>query len=285
MALVAFATYEESNGFVDDDELSAEILRSKGIEVRSVVWDDSTVDWSDFSCVIIRSTWDYQHKPSQFVDWLRSVDANTMLWNPLELVETNMNKKYLLQLADDGLDVVPSVFLKMASERHLRDVLESVGWSEAVVKPAISASACGTWRTSIHTANKDQDKFKTQLCSMDLIVQPFVLEVVSDGEWSMVFFDGEYSHAAFKQPAKGDFRVQEHYGGFAKPRRPTENIVNQAAGIIDKLALVPLYARIDGVERDGNFILMELELIEPFLFLGCSPVAPSNFAAAIEAKL
>ena len=285
MIQVAFATYQKQPDMVDDDRLVADVLRSDGISVVSAAWDDPAVDWSRFGCVVIRSTWDYHRKPARYADWLRArVSAGTDLWNPAEAVIGNMNKRYLLDLKDRGVEVVPSEYLP-AGGHVLRQVLESRGWEQAVVKPALSASAYGTWRTSIATADADQAKFEEQCRSNEVLVQPYIQEVASQGEWSLVFLGGRYSHAALKRPAKGDFRVQRHCGGNSVPGNPPLGLVEQAQDILSNAPSPLLYARVDGVDRAGRLMLMELEINEPCLFIGLSSEAPLRFAQAIQAVL
>ena len=286
MTQVAFATYQKSPDMEEDDRLVADALRSDGVHVVSAVWDDPLVDWSRFACVVIRSTWDYHHKPKQYEEWLRSRAAEgTRLWNPANVILANMNKRYLNVLADCGIDVIPSEYLQAGISCQLREVLERRGWDEAVVKPAVSAGAHGTWRTSLANADVDQGRFEEQCRSCDVLVQPYIEEITSQGEWSLVFFDHRFSHAVLKRPAQGDFRVQQHLGGNHASALPPAELVAQARDALSRVESPLLYARVDGVVRSGLFLLMELEINEPYLFLGTSPEAPLRFAKAIKAVL
>lgn len=286
MTQVAFTTYQQSPDMLADDRLVADILRAKGVSVTAVVWDDPHVDWSRFACVVIRSAWDYHHKPERYAEWLRSRAADgTKLWNPANIVLANLNKRYLVDLAARGVDVIPSEYVQADSGRQLRQVLESRGWGEVVVKPAVSAGAHDTWRASLATADTDQAKFEQQCRSFAVLVQPYIEEVASQGEWSLVFFAGRYSHAALKRPTHGDFRVQQHFGGNAAPANPPPELIAQAQDVLSQIESPLLYARVDGVVRAGRFLLMELEINEPYLFVGFSPDAPSRFAEAIQAVL
>jgi glutathione synthase/RimK-type ligase-like ATP-grasp enzyme len=283
---VAFATYQKVPQMVDDDRLVADVLQAKGISVTSQVWDDPAVDWSQFASVVIRSTWDYHHKVEQYADWLRRrASDGTKLWNPPDAVLANLNKQYLLHLADRGVKVVPTTYLTTANGKPLREVLESYRWDEAIVKPAISASAHGTWRTSLATVDADQSRFEEQSRTHEVLVQQYMSEVATVGEWSLVFFAGEYSHAALKRPAEGDFRVQRHFGGNSTLANPSSILIEQAREVLSKMDSPLLYARVDGVECDGQFVLMELETNEPYLFVGFSNGAAERFANAIEAVM
>ena len=282
MTTVAFVTYRESPEITADDFLVADILRSEGISVVSAPWDDPNVEWSRFSGVVIRSPWNYYHKPDQYADWLRSCEAaGVNLWNPARTVLANINKRYLVDLAEQDVEIVPLEYLPAGDRRPLRQVLERRGWTEAVVKPVVSAGAHRTWRTSLAQADGDQARFEEQCRTAETLVQPFMEEIASQGEWSLVFFAGEYSHSVVKRPAAGDFRVQHQHGGHYQSGNPSPEWIAQARNILSKVDSPLLYARVDGVIRDGRFLLMELEINEPFLFLDFSPGAPSRFAEAI----
>lgn len=284
MTQTAFVTSAPAPDITGDDRLAATILESRGVTVTPAIWDDPRVDWSSFACVVIRSPWDYHRRPAAFEHWLRQLDADRVnLWNPAGVVIDNMNKRYLPALAGRGISIVPTEFLPAASGRDLRDVLDRRQWHHVVVKPAVSLGAYGTWRTSIATAQADQPRFEAQCRQQDVLVQPFVTEVESEGEWSFVFFGGRYSHAVLKHPARGDFRVQFHFGGHVESAQPAPALVAQATAVLDVVGTPLLYARVDGIVCDGRFLLMELEINEPNLFLACDAEAPHRFAEAIGA--
>jgi glutathione synthase/RimK-type ligase-like ATP-grasp enzyme len=282
MPSVAFATYAEEQGITADDASAADALRRAGVSVTPVVWDGSDPDWSRFDAVVVRSAWDYFRKADRFERWVRGfTSCGPRLWNPPEAVLWNINKRYLLDLAARGINVVPTEYLTAAAEADLRAVLERRGWGEAVVKPAVAAGSHGAWRASLSCAAADRARLAEQLRTGDALVQSYMPEVVSGGEWSLVFFGLEYSHAVLKRPRRGDFRVQEHLGGRTTPAEPGPELVGQARAAVAAVGQPLLYARVDGVERDGQLVLMELEIIEPSLFLGLGPGAALRFAKAI----
>ena len=283
---VAFVTCAKLPEMHTDDRLAADVLRDRGVSVASAVWDDPAVDWSRYAGVVIRSTWDYHHQQDQYAHWLRRCSASGVkLWNPPGAVLANMNKRYLSDLAHRGVEVVPTEYLDIRHGHDLRGTLNRRGWDEAVVKPAVSASAYGTWRTSLATADQDQQAFEEESSRHEVLVQPHIEEIATCGEWSLVFFAGRYSHAAIKRPAAGDFRVQEELGGSAAAARPPDHLIDAARHILSLSPSPLLYARVDGVERTGRFMLMELEINEPYLFIGMSAEAAVRFADAIEAVL
>src|SRR5262245_2896737 len=286
MPSVAFATYDQEPGISADDALAAAVLGRARVAVTPAVWDDPGVDWSAFDAVVIRSTWDYPLKAEQFERWLRSLAASgASLWNPPGPVLWNTNKRYLLDLARRGVNAVPTEYLTAGDRPGLKTVLERRGWDEAVVKPAVAVGSHGAWRTSRATAEADQPRFAGQLGARDLLVQPFLPEVTSRGEWSLVFLDGKYSHAVLKRPAGGDFRVQEHLGGSSAPAEADRALIDQGLSALAAVGQPLLYARVDAVERGGQLVLTEFEIIEPSLFLSLAPGAGQRFAEAIVRQL
>jgi hypothetical protein len=286
MTDIAFVTHAGSPLGVSDDQLVADVLRARGRRVVPVAWDEATIDWERFAAVVIRSTWDYHRRPDEYAHWLQRLRGDRVnLWNPADAVLANLHKRYLACLAGRGVPVVPTEYLGAARRRTLRAVLEARGWDHVVIKPAVSASAHHTWRSSLDRADADEAQFAGQLRTRDLLVQPYVPEVAAHGEWSLIFFSGRYSHAVLKRPAAGDYRVQRHLGGEAVAAQPPAALMAQAAAILPMIQGPVLYARVDGVDIAGQFTLMELEINEPFLFVGSSPAAAARFADAIEAVL
>ena len=279
---IAFVTCEQLPEIHADDRLVANMLELRGFQVTAAVWSDPAVDWRQFAAVVIRAAWDYHLDEARYTAWLRRCDAEDVnLWNPAATVLANMDKRYLADFADAGVAIVPIEYVERGQRQSLRTLLERRNWTHAVVKPAVSASAYGTWRTSLATAADDQRKWDEEVMQRSQLVQPFADEVVTSGEWSVVFFDGAYSHSVLKKPAAGDFRVQEELGGHGEPRNPSPAIVEQARRVLSHAAGRLLYARVDGIERDGKFVLMELEINEPFLYIGSSSGAATRFADAI----
>jgi glutathione synthase/RimK-type ligase-like ATP-grasp enzyme len=279
---IAFVTCERLPRVHGDDQLVADALQRRGFHVTAAVWNDPAVDWRQFASVVIRAAWDYHLDKAGYAAWLHRCETEQVnLWNPAAAVLANIDKRYLADFADAGVPILPIEYLERGQRQSLHTLLERRNWTQAVVKPAVSASACGTWRTSLATAAGDQTQLDEEVMRRSLLVQPFANEVVTSGEWSVVFFDGEYSHAVLKKPAVGDCRVQEELGGFGEPQDPPPAIVEQARRVLSHAAAPLLYARVDGIERDAEFILMELEINEPLLYIGSSSGAAKRFADAI----
>ncbi|HVR38586.1 MAG TPA: hypothetical protein VMU84_05785 [Thermoanaerobaculia bacterium] len=278
MLNVALVTWSGLPSLTEDDRLVRAALEHRGARVTATVWDDPSVDWSRFDRVVLRSTWDYHRNAERFLGWIDALPVP--LQNPAPLVRWNSHKKYLSELGARGVNVVPTLFRSAAAEPPLFDPgYESGGSATAllnVIKPAISATAYRTKR--VH-----RDDLERELATFDcdVLVQPFIPEVVERGEWSLIFFDGEYSHTVLKRAKEGDFRVQNDFGGTVTVLAPPRTLIEQARAILEAIDETPVYARVDGVEIDGNLMLMELELIEPVLFLGTHEPAADRFAEAI----
>jgi glutathione synthase/RimK-type ligase-like ATP-grasp enzyme len=273
---IAFITAREMPK--PDQETHLIVDAVKGMEMRADVipWD-SSVDWAKIPLVVIRSAWDYFKRLPEFLAWARHVDVVSRLVNPYAVVEWNSHKSYLQQLSRKGVPTVPTILLERGAVENSARVLSGSGWSEVVIKPAVSIGAIGAFHT--RTEEKaSADHLESLLAEGDVLVQPFVSSVSIAGEVSMIYFDGEFSHAIRKLPTAGEYRVQDHYGGTVHPHVPTveEHGVSTAA-----LAATPkdtMYARVDLVSLDDRPVVMELELIEPVLFLSSSPDGTQRFA-------
>ncbi|EFW93725.1 hypothetical protein ZOD2009_01240 [Haladaptatus paucihalophilus DX253] len=291
-------------------------LRDRGWAAEPVIWMDEDIDWSRFDVALVRSCWNYHIRPDAFREWTEIVEeAGVTLLNPGEVVRWNMHKFYLRELAAEGVDILPTAWVERGSDGNLRTVLRENGWQEAVVKPAIGTSSANAWRTSVDEAADRQEEFETLVADRGVLVQQFAPEI-ADGERSLVFFGGEFSHARRRYPADGDFRAHNRYGGtgeaYDPPRKPVEqarDVLETACEILDIDPVSLPYARVDGLERGGDdgeggdnrvggdnrdggddeqtgeFHLMELELIEPYLSLDTREGAVTTFADAIESAL
>ncbi len=278
MKSVFFATYSGARAVNSDDALAARELTDLGIETIALPWDDDSP--REIAPVVVRSCWNYHRKPSEFRSW---VSRLPIVWNPSRTVAWNMDKRYLLELESRGCRIPRTLVVDKVVP--LTSLLDREGWSEAVVKPVVSASAWLTFSVTADSAVAGQAKFEAALAQGPVLIQEFVPEIRSFGEYSLIFFDGQYSHAVLKRPTPGDFRVQSEYGGSQTLVNPDDWIVSEAA---NALAMAPdpcLYARVDVVAREQTLLIMELELIEPLLFLALDCSAPAQFAQAIARRV
>lgn len=283
-ASVALVTCARIPDLTPDDRLLADSLRAHGATAVPAVWDAPDVDWRAFDRIVLRSPWDYHLRPQEFAAWLgaRASEGGAVL-NPPALVRWNLHKSYLAELARAGFPVIETAAIPRAAETSLAAVMDARRWPEVVVKPAVSASAHRTFRVARADAEAHAPELATILREGDALVQPLAPEILSTGEWSIVFLGGVFSHAVLKRGAAGEFRVQEEFGGEARTRDPGDDLRSQAAAILAAAPGRSAYARVDGIVRDGRFVLMELELIEPVLYLARDPDAPGRLAEAVLA--
>lgn len=268
---VALATSARWPELAPEDSSLIPELTERGIEARAVVWSDPSVDWSGFDRVVIRSCWDYHRRIDEFLKWIDRVPS---LRNPAPVVRWNSHKSYLMALEETGVQIPHTILLAKGTRD---DGLDMTG--RVILKPAISASAYETHLfASLDAARSEIARLVT---GHDVVVQEFVPEVVEKGEWSLMFFDRHFSHAVLKAPRTGDFRVQNEHGGSALPARPSSDLLRTAAGALNAVEGDLSYARVDLVETARGALLMELELIEPSLFLTSDGDATRRFVDAV----
>jgi glutathione synthase/RimK-type ligase-like ATP-grasp enzyme len=265
-----------SADYPDGYEESAltDALAYRRADARWVVWDDTGVDWAQFDLVVVRSTWDYPGKLDAFRDWVQQVGVTTLLLNPPRLIFGNLHKGYL---ADLGPEAVPTMVVPAGMTLDLRQL----PWSDLVVKPAVGVGGFGAVR---YATQDDLDALTlADEGAVDAVVQPYVASVERSGELSVVCIDGQPTHAVRKVPARGEFRIHEHWGGSTEPIALTHRLADVATRVLSGLPARSAYARVDLLEADGSLIINELELIEPQLGFVVAPEAAERFADALVA--
>ena len=281
----AFLSIDDLSGYVSDDELAVEAFRRLGWQVEIVPWTADT-NWERFEAVLIRSTWNYHFHADHFIAVLEQIDAETCLLNPLETVLWNARKSYLLDLRDDGVPIVPTVFGRALTRDDIDALLECFGAAGIVVKPVISGGADRTHLIRRGASAGEIQSAVRDFSADEFMAQPFIDSVVTQGEYSLFYFGGEFSHAVVKTPRRQDFRVQEEHGGTVRPATPDAVLSAAARQALDAAGPTPLYARVDLVEaKSGEWLLMELELIEPSLYLRFSREAADRFANAFVERI
>ncbi|MGL6129029.1 ATP-grasp domain-containing protein [Chryseobacterium artocarpi] len=264
----------------DEDTELINFLISKGLDVVPSIWNDENIDWSNFDVAIIKSPWDYHNHLNEFLDWLERIDKlGVRVLNPVEIIKWNSDKHYLKDIAAKGLPVIPAEYLDKDSSfsNHFFDLFKT---EKLVVKPCVSAGAQNTITVSRNNFDERSAEVEQLLKEQDYMVQPFV-EEIQNGEWSFLFFNGKYSHCSLKTPKQGDFRVQHYHGGTISYPVPDPLHIEQAGAYLKSLPQSTLYARVDGVLIDHSFRLMELELIEPYLFLNGNNTLLENYYQAL----
>lgn len=267
-----------------DDQPLHQALERRGVDARLVVWDDAGVDWRAFDACLIRTTWDYTERRDEYVDWAERVSAQTALFNRAELVRWNTHKRYLRDLSARGVPVVETVWLDRGGHGDLRKMLADRGWGRGFIKPAIGATARETMRfeadgESIETAQRHLDRL---LAREDVLVQPYLARVETEGEVSAIFIDREVTHTVRKRPVPGDYRVQDDFGASDGPVTFAEADLALARRAVDAIEGDLVYARTDFLRDDeGSLRLTELELVEPSLFFRHAPHAADALAEAV----
>ncbi len=257
----------------------------KQFDVHVEVWNDPSVNWTDYNYLIFRTVWDYFEFPKEFETWLDELEKqNIKTLNPLPIIKRNQHKFYLQELERQGIDIIPTVFIPKNTGLNL-SFLKEKNWESAVIKPAVSGGSYLTRLFSQSETEEIETEYASFALENDLLVQPFMPEIQERGELSILFFQGKYSHAIVKKPKNGDFRVQSQFGGQYQTFEPDASLLATAQHIIETFGGDLLYARVDGILKDGKFLLMELELIEPDLYFDYHADAKRNFLVALEAMI
>lgn len=276
--LPRFVTWEipDVEALFEDDRLLIDALRRRGIHAESVAWSDD-VDRARFDLAVLRSTWDYVDRRSEFLDAIAAIEASgCRVRNPLDAVRWNSDKHYLDALVRWGVPVVPVIRATTSDANAAVRAVADAGWDELVVKPSVGVGGSGVVRLPAAGLSDHLRSVRDEL-----LVQPFAPAVVDEGEYSYVVIGGRVSHVLRKRPAAGDFRAHGIYGGTVAPYAPTPSDLAEVRDLYARLPFDLDYARIDVVRFDGRLAMLELELIEPMLYLSLAPGSADRLAAAI----
>lgn len=282
MPRCAYLTMDDLSAFVTDADLSIPPLRALDWEVDSISWRAPDADWNAYDMVYIATPWDYQDDPQGFLDVLERIEASrALLVNPLALVRWNLDKRYLAELGERGVAIVPSLWFERWEDGLVEQALDAFGTERVVVKPQVGANADYTY---VLERDAPVGEIRQSFADRPLFVQPFAESIRSEGEYSLFYFGGDYSHAILKRPKAGDFRSQEEHGAEHAVVEPDAELRRLAGSALADLSPAPVYARADYVRgNDGAFWLMELELIEPSLYFRYDTESPRSFARALDA--
>jgi hypothetical protein len=280
----AYLTMENSDGWSIDAHLGFPPMQALGWQIEAVPWRTSDGNWDQFDAVYIGTPWDYPEDPDQFLSVLESIDkSNAILINDLELVRWSLSKTYLRDLEAKGAAIVPSLWYDDMTPRVLEQAFDKHATDRIIVKPIVSTNATHTFLLTQEQAIHKQHELRTIFRNRPFVVQPFIDNIQCEGEFSLFYFNREFSHATRKVPKKEDFRVQEEYGAEVLSIVPEPALLETGAKIIQLVDPTPAYARADFVRGpDRRFLVMELEMIEPSMYLRMDSNAPQRFAAAID---
>lgn len=286
--LLTEARYEnpkERDWYVDnilqEDELVQSALEKKGFKVGRYDWAGD-FDWAQTKNVIFRTTWDYFHRFDEFSKWLEATSQKTNLINSANIIRWNMDKNYMLDLQNSGINIPETVFVKKGSSHTLRSLYEQHNFSDTVLKPTFSGGARHTYLLNNNNIEEHESVLKELILNEDMMLQVFQENIVSQGEISMMLMGGKFTHAVIKKAKEGDFRVQDDFGGSVEEHKPTSAEIQFAEKAFDACPEKPLYGRAD-IFYDNNkeLAIGELELIEPELWFRFCPEAADVLAEAI----
>ncbi|MEM6646429.1 MAG: hypothetical protein AAF730_09270 [Bacteroidota bacterium] len=280
---IAYLSTDDLGAYETDEALTEAPLAERGCTVEYVSWTAAAADWSRFDAVVIRTPWDYHKHVGAFLERLEAIEASgTPLLNALPLVRWNADKRYLRDLEQRSIAIVPTVWGEAEQPVSFEALFEQLDTDAIVVKPVVSAGAMDTFRLQHPVSAEQKAQVEQPFAERPFMAQPFVKAVVTEGEFSVFVFDGAYSHCILKTPKAGDFRVQEEFGSRLVLVEPEPALLEAAERVLAVLDEVPLYARVDLVRMpSGTFALMELELIEPGLYFRLDPSSATRFAKAV----
>lgn len=256
----------------------APALDAQGMVLEAISWDEPAVDWSVYGAAVIGTTWDYWDRQAAFLDRLDAIGGQIPLFNDPAMVRWNSHKAYLKDLEARGARLIPTLWINEITPESAASAFDTLGSDDLVFKRQVGAGAAGQHRL------KHGDPIPNMPHAM--MVQPYLSAIAEEGEISFVMIGGELSHALLKRPKAGDYRIQSAYGGVETPYAPPKEDLDAAKAVLAALDQVPLYARVDMLRaNDGGLLLMELELIEPFLYPLQGPELGERFARALKRSL
>ena len=276
----ALLTINDLSNFQSYDNLIVKPLSDLGWECDFIPWDSRSINWDDFDAVIIRSTWDYQQKEKLFFKTLQSIEASSAtLYNSLDTVKWNIHKRYLLELEKENISIIPTRLYNSFDFEIVSQLFSFFNESKLIIKPSVSANADDTFILEQSKMGSLKPVLENTFSQKDFLVQPFIKNIKSEGEYSLIYFGNRLSHVLLKTPKNGDFRVQEEHGGILKAiNKPESSLIDFGNKVMETIPYQCLYSRVDVVRGGNNFLLMEVELIEPSLYFNMDPKSPQMFA-------
>ncbi len=277
-----YLSMDSLEDFVSDADLSVPAMEALGWTVEKRSWRDRTVDWDAVDLVYVCTPWDYHEHLEEFMQVLEHIDASAaLLVNDLATIRWNAIKTYLRELEQRGFAIVPTLWHDVLTEDCLQAAFDTFGAARIVIKPVVGANALDT-----HVLDRGErlatDALQEAYRNRPFMLQPFLDVVQQVGEYSLFFFDGDYSHAILKVPKQGDFRTQEEHGSDIRLHEAPGQLIARAQEIVDSMQPGLAYARVDFVPaEEGRYLLMELELIEPSLYFRTDPSSPERFARGL----
>ncbi len=284
--LPSFVTWDVPNldELFEEDQLLRHGFEARGFEASSVVWNDPAIDWDRFDVALIRSTWDYIDEPEQFRRVLATIEASPCrLFNPSAAVRWNMDKSYLFDLTEWGVPVIPT-YAAATADAALRQTFLDRQWHDVILKPTVGLGAANTYRIPLDELDATLARLHGEQPRHDYLIQPFIDSVVTEGEWSFIYFNGQLSHVLLKKPAPDDYRVQGIYGGTVQPAEPTARDLRQVEAVLARLPFDVLYVRLDFIRIGEELAVIEVELIEPIFSFNLVPASIDRLVDATRLR-
>lgn len=253
-----------------------------GLSLDAYRWTDPALDWSAFGAVLVNCAWDYQDDHERFLRKLDEItDLGVPVFNSPETVRWNIRKTYLRELEKLGVPVIPTLWPEAPTAPDIRDAMAAFGTDDVILKRQVGAGA----RSQVRF-NKDNIPDAGRVLDRPGMIQPFIPSIATEGEYSFLFVDDEFSHALVKRAREGDYRIQASYGGRSHTIEPSSEDLRQACAVLEAIDESPLYARVDMVRGlDGSLMLMELEVIEPDLYVRDGPHIGDMLGRALAKRL
>jgi glutathione synthase/RimK-type ligase-like ATP-grasp enzyme len=269
-----------------EDEILRSALERRGLRVHRIDWTNKEFDWSTTKFVLFRAVWDYIQRYEEFLAFLNFVSTKTLLINTLEIILWNLDKHYLRDLHNRGINIPKTIYIEKGDQTTLHKLYEENNLTETILKPAMSAGARHTYRLNNDNLEKHEDIFQQLIANEALMFQPFLHSIINRGEITLVVIGRKYTHAILKRAKTGDFRVQDDFGGTVVSYTPTEEEISFAEHVVSVCFPIPSYARVDMIiDNNGNLAVSELELIEPELWFRFEPTAANELAENIKQLL
>ena len=282
---------EREDSFERDEEMGKLVpaFAAQGMELDLIRWRDAAEKADDYDAMLPLLVWDYfEGNEAAFTAEMAKAETKTKLFNNFKTLRWNANKSYLDELENHGAPVISTITVKRVTETGVSRAFEELKTETLVIKPQVGG---GAWRQVLY---KKGDPFpsKDDLPPEGAMIQAFLPSVVKEGEYSFLYFGGQFSHGLIKRPKSGDYRIQSLYGGTEETYEPSSQERASAREVLDALDFTPLYARVDLLRgRDGKLKLIELEMIEPYLYLahaegeGADNKGAQKLATALAKKL
>lgn len=281
--MILIATCSEYPHPTPNLEALVSALKAQGMDVAYLPWKTTPLEtFIATEAVLPLCCWDYYDDPGRFLAWIDALEARgARLLNPPELLRWNFRKTYLLELAEAGLAVPKTFHLTDASPDAVAQVMEQEGWRTTVLKPVSSQNGHGIQKLD----QADRVRWSVEGMTGDMLLQEFQQDIGALGETTMTFIDGAFSHAVRRVLKPGEWRANPQYGITYERVEVSRDVIDTAQAYIDFLPKTPLYARVDGLVRSNGFMLMELELIDPYLYLEFAPGSADMMARAVVRRL